>query len=620
MSAEDAAAKLEKFQKKLAKVAKQLQAGSMSAEEARDEEARLNKKIKKFEKLVAEAAEAAEAAAAAEQAGDGKKQKKQKGDKKRDLEAAAAAEEDGAGADAANGKAAKKQKKAAAAEADGAANGHRNHHHHSKHHRKHAEVGDASLASAGKPIIKALYKEHPEVTALSAAKVAEVRAERETTVEGFGPDDDFVAGGPTDIKPLLKFEHTGLPAAMLHATRTFVAPSPIQSQCWPIILEGRDLIGIAATGSGKTLGFGLPMLRHIAAQREGGVVAGKGPFALVMAPTRELALQINEVLEEAGSKCGVHTVCVYGGVPKPPQISAIRGGVEVVVGTPGRMEDLLNDGVLKLSQVTYAVLDEADRMLDLGFEPHIRAIMKLTRADRQTLMFSATWPTAVQKLAVAFLSHPVKVTIGSQDLAASHSITQRVEVIEPPARDARLLELLQQYHGAKGRKNRVIIFVLYKKEAPRVEQLLTRKGWKAVAIHGDISQGQRTAAVEQFKAGTVPLLIATDVAARGLDIPDVEVVINYSFPLTTEDYVHRIGRTGRAGKTGIAHTFFCAGPDKPRAGELINVLREAGQEVPADLLKFGTAVKKKESKMYGAHFRDVDVHAKATKVTFDDDE
>ncbi|EFJ51752.1 hypothetical protein VOLCADRAFT_103394 [Volvox carteri f. nagariensis] len=480
-------------------------------------------------------------------------------------------------------------------------------------------VGDAQLANAGKPIIKSLYNEHPDVTAFTAERVAEVRSERRITIEGFGPEDDFEAGGPTDIKPVLAFEHTGLPSDMLHATRNFVSPSPIQAQCWPIILAGRDLIGIAATGSGKTLGFGLPMLRHIAAQRDNGVVSGKGPFAIVMAPTRELALQINQVLEEAGSQCSVRTVCVYGGVPKGPQVAALKSGVEVVVGTPGRMEDLLNDGVLQLKKVTYAVLDEADRMLDLGFEPHIRAIMGLTRADRQTLMFSATWPAAVQKLAIAFLSHPVKVTIGSQDLAASHSITQRVDVIDPNARDGRLLELLQQYHGAKGRKNRVIIFVLYKKEAPRVEQLLSRKGWKAVAIHGDISQQQRTDAVDKFKSGVVPLLIATDVAARGLDIPDVEVVINYSFPLTTEDYVHRIGRTGRAGKTGIAHTFFCAGPDKPRAGELINVLREAGQEVPAELLKFGTAVKKKESKMYGAHFRDVDVHAKASKVTFDDD-
>lgn len=185
------------------------------------------------------------------------------------------------------------------------------------------------------------------------------------------------------------------------------------------------------------------------------------------------------------------------------------------------------------------------------------------RSDRQTLMFSATWPTAVQKLAAAFLSTPVKVTIGSQDLAASHTITQHVEVIEPHARDQRLLELLSKYHSS--RRNRCIIFVLYKKEAPRVESLLTRRGWTCGAIHGDISQAQRTAAVEAFKSGKVPLLIATDVAARGLDIPDVEVVINYSFPLTTEDYVHRIGRTGRAGKSGGRRTLY----DHPTTIEVV---------------------------------------------------
>ena len=268
--------------------------------------------------------------------------------------------------------------------------------------------------------------------------------------------------------------------------------------------------------------------------------------------------------------------------------------------------------------MTYLVLDEADRMLDLGFEPHIRKICATIRADRQTLMFSATWPTAVQQLAANFLAAAgaVKVTVGSQELAASHSVAQTVEVIDPAKRDDRLLQLLAKHHSS--RKNRIIIFVLYKKEAPRVEGLLKRKGWNAAAIHGDISQAQRTAAVEAFKAGTVPLLIATDVAARGLDIPDVEVVVNYSFPLTIEDYVHRIGRTGRAGKTGAAITFFSAASDKMRAGELVNVLREAKQPVPDELLKFGTTVKKKEHKLYGAHFKDVDLSKKATKVTFDD--
>jgi ATP-dependent RNA helicase DBP3 len=278
----------------------------------------------------------------------------------------------------------------------------------------------------------------------------------------------------------------------------------------------------------------------------------------------------------------------------------------------------MEEGACKLDEVSFLVLDEADRMLDLGFEPHIRKIAEGIRSDRQTLMFSATWPPAIRKLASEFLAHPARVIIGSQDLAASHSVTQIVEVVDGATRDGKLEDLLKKYH--KSRTNRIIVFVLYKKEAARVETMLQRKGWKAAAVHGDISQEKRSAAVDSFKSGEMPLLVATDVAARGLDIPDVEVVINYSFPLTTEDYVHRIGRTGRAGKTGIAHTLFVAQNDKPRAGELINVLREAKQAVPEALLAFGTTVKKKESKLYGAHFKDIDHDAKSTKITFDSDD
>jgi ATP-dependent RNA helicase DBP3 len=199
-----------------------------------------------------------------------------------------------------------------------------------------ALVGDAALAASSPAIVRELYQEHPEVAAMSSSEVAALRAERCTTVDG------------ADIKPLRSFEHTGLPSNMLHSTRDFVAPSPIQSQCWPVALSGHDLIGIAATGSGKTLGFGLPMMRHISAQKEAGVVRGKGPFAMVMAPTRELAIQIAEVLVDAGSRCGISCVCVYGGVPKGPQVQALKGGVDVVVGTPGRLEDLMGDGVCKL--------------------------------------------------------------------------------------------------------------------------------------------------------------------------------------------------------------------------------------------------------------------------------
>ena len=468
-----------------------------------------------------------------------------------------------------------------------------------------ALVGNKDIPKSRPALLKHLYNESNEVSSRPDKDIQDFREKRRITIEN------------CSIRPIDRFDLSGLSSEELYATRTFSQPSPIQSQCLPIALSGRDLVGIAATGSGKTLAFGLPALKHIKSQLDAGIASGKYPVALVIAPTRELAQQISAVLEEAGSKVGISCVCIYGGVPKIDQAKALRSGVSIAVATPGRLEDLIGDGICKLHEVSYLVLDEADRMLDLGFEPHIRSIAEQIRADRQTLMFSATWPNTIRKLASEFLCNPARVTIGSEDLAASHSVRQIVQVVEHTARDDLLHSLLQKYH--KSRTNRIIVFVLYKKEASRVELLLQRKGWNAAAVHGDISQAQRTAAVESFKAGDVPLLVATDVAARGLDIPDVEVVINYSFPLTTEDYVHRIGRTGRAGKSGTAFTMFVGANDKPRAGELINVLREAGQNVPDALLAFGTTVKKKESKLYGAHFKEVDFNAKSTKVKFDSD-
>merc|ERR1712080_292946 len=289
---------------------------------------------------------------------------------------------------------------------------------------------------------------------------------------------------------------------------------------------------------------------------------------------------------------------------------------EVVVATPGRLIDLMQEGCISLGQVSYLVLDEADRMLDQGFERDIRQIVGETHKERQTALFSATWPDSVRELAHSFLTRPIKVTIGSEDLAAGTRITQIVEVIEDRAREGKLVKLLNKYHSS--RKNRVLIFVLYKKEAARVEQNLKRAGWNASSIHGDKSQEARTQAVEQFKSGQVPLLVATDVAARGLDIPGVDFVINYSFPLTIEDYVHRIGRTGRAGRDGTSHTFFqiC---DKLRAGELVKVLKDSNQEVPAAMNDFDLCIKKKEHKLYGAFGpkEHLGPMKKATKITFD---
>ncbi|EEH51086.1 uncharacterized protein MICPUCDRAFT_45119 [Micromonas pusilla CCMP1545] len=417
-----------------------------------------------------------------------------------------------------------------------------------------------------------------------------------------------------------------VPPNVLAATSAFQRPSPIQAQSWPIVLSGRDMVGIAATGSGKTLAFGLPALTQILSQARSRFrlrspttpPAKPGqPICLVLAPTRELAQQTARVFDEAGKSCNVRCVCVYGGAPKWEQKKQARsihwspydpmregGGCAVVVATPGRLRDFMNDGDVKLDRVTTLVLDEADRMLDLGFEPEIREIAGATRADRQTVMFSATWPMSIQG---AFMRDPVKVRIGAEGLKASHSITQIVEVVEPNDKDSHLTRLLKKYCGGQTPTPRTLIFALYKKE---------RQNWACVPIHGDMTQRDREESVAAFKDGSKPLLVATDVAARGLDIKGVEYVINYTFPLTTEDYVHRIGRTGRAGKTGIAHTLFTV-HDKARAGELANVLREAGAEVPDALTNFGTHVKKKESKLYGAHFKDVDTSVKATKITFD---
>ncbi|KAL2518468.1 DEAD-box ATP-dependent RNA helicase 5 [Abeliophyllum distichum] len=444
--------------------------------------------------------------------------------------------------------------------------------------------------------------------------IEEVRETSGVVVSGNNVND-------SKYEALSSFAESGLPSEVLECCKNFDKPSPIQSQSWPFLLDGRDFIGIAKTGSGKTLAFGIPAIMHVLSKRESKISKKVNPLCLVLSPTRELAQQISDVLCDAGKTSGMRSVCVYGGTSKGPQISALKSGVDIVIGTPGRLRDLIEMGVCHLKEVSFVVLDEADRMLDMGFELEVRSILSQTNTARQMVMFSATWPPAVHQLAQEFMDPcPVKVVVGSEDLAANHDVMQIVEVLDDRARDERLQCLLEKYH--KSRRNRVLVFVLYKKEASRVENMLQQRGWKVVSISGDKAQHARTKALSLFKEGSCPLMIATDVAARGLDIPDVEVVINYSFPLTTEDYVHRIGRTGRAGKKGVAHTFFTK-DNKGLSGELVNVLKEAQQVVPEALLKFGTHVKKKESKLYGAHFREIDSNApKATKIKFDcsDDE
>ncbi|KAI9219450.1 P-loop containing nucleoside triphosphate hydrolase protein [Blastocladiella britannica] len=464
------------------------------------------------------------------------------------------------------------------------------------------------------------FVERPEVANMEVETVQKYYEDHHMTIVGHDGEC---------FKPLLEFDHAGLPTDVMGSLKGFDKPTPIQAASWPIALRNRDLIAIAETGSGKTLGFTIPALVHIkntllAPKKR----AANAPVVLVVLPTRELAMQVHAVAEEAGKACNVRSVCVYGGMPKHEQAYALtaHGGAHFVVGTPGRLVDMaINDGTIDLSQVSMVVLDEADRMLDLGFEKDVRALLSAAKDknNRQTLMFSATWPVSVRKLANEFLVDAVKLTIGDDELAASHTVTQVVEVLADrdnngQYKERRLVQLLKQYQGNK-KQTKVLVFALYKKEAQRLEDLLRRQGYTVEGIHGDKNQGSRTAALQRFRDGTAPIMVATDVAARGLDIPNVEVVINVTFPLTIEDYVHRIGRTGRAGKSGISHTLFTV-TDKSHSGELINVLRQANQAVPDDLLKYGTTVKRKEHSAYGAFFKSVDTNVTATKITFDSDD
>jgi len=455
------------------------------------------------------------------------------------------------------------------------------------------------------PFQKNFYTMTSKTESMTKAEVKQYYKTHNTVLKG---------KGRKTFKPLLTFQELGFPAKIMKVCEGFSEPTPIQSLCWPIAASGRDVIGIAETGSGKTLAFSIPGLAHLSqrVQTEG----RKGPMMLIVAPTRELAMQSLDVLEVAGRSCGVRSLAVYGGVAKYEQRNALMKGVEIIVATPGRLIDFMQEGVCDLSQVSYLVLDEADRMLDQGFERDVRAIIAETHPQRQTCLFSATWPETIRALAHEFLQKPIRVTVGSEDIAAGTRITQIVEVVEDRDRENKLVSLLKKHHG--NRTDRILIFVLYKKEAARIEANLLRKGWTCTSIHGDKSQEMRSRALEDFKSGKIPLLVATDVASRGLDIPDVDFVVNYSFPLTIEDYVHRIGRTGRAGKSGTAYTFFQA-VDKARAGELVKILKEANQAVPKEMMQFDLNIKKKEHKLYGS-FGPKDYALpmkKATKITFE---
>ena len=353
--------------------------------------------------------------------------------------------------------------------------------------------------------------------------------------------------------------------------RGYATPTPIQTQAIPHLLEGRDLYGCAQTGTGKTAAFALPLLQHLVGTN---AIRKPGrPYALILAPTRELAAQIGESMGAYARHTGITHTVIFGGVGQQPQVRDLRRGVHIVVATPGRLLDLLQQRVLSLENVSVFVLDEADRMLDMGFLPDIRKIVRALPARRQSLLFSATLPDAIVELAGAIVNNPVRITIEPEHPAVER-IAQKVLFVEKQDKIKLLTGLLQ---GAD--KSRVIVFARMKHAANKIAQKLEMAGIQADAIHGNKSQGARTRALARFKNGGARVLVATDIASRGIDVAGISHVINFDLPTEAETYVHRIGRTARAGAAGEAVSF-CSSEERGLLRDIERLLR---MSVPTDV-------------------------------------
>ena len=353
----------------------------------------------------------------------------------------------------------------------------------------------------------------------------------------------------------MKFNELALLEPLQRVVREegYLVPTPIQAQSIPFLLQGRDLLGCAQTGTGKTAAFILPILQHLSLKKR--VMSQNTPRALILAPTRELAAQIGQSIRTYGKYLHLSSTVIFGGVPQHPQVIALRRGVDIVVATPGRLLDLLNQGHVRLNGVEIFVLDEADRMLDMGFIRDIKKIIAGLPSPRQSLFFSATLEPQVIALARTLVHNPVHITIAPEKPTVE-SIEQKVYFVDRDAKDALLIKLLQN-----PAVTRAIVFIQMKHVANKVAAMLRQAGVRADAIHGNKSQGARTAALETFRRGKVRVLVATDIAARGIDIDGITHIINYELPNTPETYVHRIGRTARAGAAGEAISF-CSAPER----------------------------------------------------------
>jgi ATP-dependent RNA helicase DDX5/DBP2 len=362
----------------------------------------------------------------------------------------------------------------------------------------------------------------------------------------------------------------------------FTSPTAIQAQAWPILSQCRDMVGIAKTGSGKTLAFMVPALAHIEVQPP--LERGDGPICLVLAPTRELAQQIEEETKKVLPK-HIRSTCIFGGAPKGEQMMHLSAGCHILIATPGRLIDFLQIRKTNLLRVTYLVLDEADRMLDMGFEPQVRSICSQIRTDRQTLMFSATWPKEIQEMASRFQRDFIRINVGSTELQANADVTQHFVWTTEYEKFGELRKLLVRFPN-----QRILVFAKMKRTTEQLERQLRGIGANAMSLHGDKEQKQRDFILAKFKKEPM-ILVATDVAARGLDVKELQVVINYDFPMQIDDYVHRVGRTGRAGAKGESFTLFTRQEDQVTpyiALQLCGILEKSQQLVPDELREWAS--------------------------------
>lgn len=433
------------------------------------------------------------------------------------------------------------------------------------------------------PFRKNLYVVPRALAKLSADDVAAARDNLQIKVHGNGCPP-----------PVETWEQCGLSDRILDCIyqNDLREPFAIQRQAIPAIMCGRDVIGVAKTGSGKTLAFLLPMFRHILDQPP--LQDGDGPIGLVMAPARELAFQIFNQAKKFCRGLGLRAACIYGGAGVAEQIADLKRGSEIVVCTPGRMIDILcmqAGKLVSLKRVTMVVMDEADRMFDMGFEPQIKMIVQNVRPDRQTVLFSATFPKAIEKLAKSMLRLPLEIVVGERS-TVNRDITQIVEVHEEDDKFLRLLQLLGVYYELGS----VLVFVDKQEKCDQLFQELLRLGYPCLSLHGGKDQVDRDHTLHEFKTGVKTVMIATSVAGRGLDVPEIVCVINYHCPNHLEDYVHRVGRTGRAGRKGVAYTFVSPTKEEQYAPIMVKALQKASakkEDVPAELLALAEKFKEK---------------------------